>query len=661
MNEIRRRDAETAGSTSCGCYVNTAEIKQGAWQKDPSQCLRNCKVQFLRSVSNGWGESEGWADGCGHLNRGVALQEFWPLYWCDSTFCGVGIDRGGGLGQDPTVDLIINTCQNIGFYSIHDPGPPPPDFKCRTEADTQEGCSVSVMPVPQSSTASPSSVGTAPPISTTTHTKPTPSVVISVPTAAPPAATESTAPTAASTASESSLTGQGKAAIAICSVLALVLVICFVLIWLRRRNRCKASFRHALRFRHGLSHGHPPAGSPTPLISPTSSAIGARTMLTPPLRLRDRKFLPSILRSGSRSPSPPLTPLTPAYSPQPGGRGAFPSSPICSPTINKLIPRHERSYTTAAAATPRTYTGYPPLIASLTPESTFSLPIPVPGGGGGRVNSWTQPPNNNSSHRGSASAASSCYTGTGGAITTSSSTTTAHSSLRHEIPIAAPPYSFASGGGSSSGREATPPPPPLVPAPPSSPSPCRPPRPHEAMLQIPDLVTPATTTTTSLGSGRGGVDTPPPPPLSPPPTKALPRTPSLVPLPLRGSSAPDAGSPPPAVLGGGGGGPPPPPEQAVSAAAGAGQPGSRGSWGSWSGTGTVVGGGSDHHASSSTTAIGGAAEIEAAGGESGGKTGAPVSPRTSEGSGVTATGESVVSAAVSRMSSMREDDAGGKI
>src|SRR5689334_6827294 len=99
MNEIRR-DAETAGSASCECYVNTAEIKQGAWQEDPSQCLRNCKSQFLRSVSKGWGESEGWVGGCGRLNRGVALQKFWPLYWCDSAFCGVGINQGGGLGQD---------------------------------------------------------------------------------------------------------------------------------------------------------------------------------------------------------------------------------------------------------------------------------------------------------------------------------------------------------------------------------------------------------------------------------------------------------------------------------------------------------------------------------------------------------------------------------
>jgi hypothetical protein len=93
--EIKR----TAGG-ACECYVNTAEIKQGSWQEDPSQCLRNCKTQFLRSVLEGWGEDVGWLEGCRSLNRSAPVREFWSLYWCDSTFCGVGIAPSGGLGQD---------------------------------------------------------------------------------------------------------------------------------------------------------------------------------------------------------------------------------------------------------------------------------------------------------------------------------------------------------------------------------------------------------------------------------------------------------------------------------------------------------------------------------------------------------------------------------
>ncbi|KAK3297811.1 uncharacterized protein B0H64DRAFT_393130 [Chaetomium fimeti] len=93
------KNAETA-SSACECYVNTAEIMQGRWQEDPSECLRNCKVQFLRTMANGWQENEGWVEGCGSLEQGVPVQAFWSLYWCDSTFCGVGINQEGGLGQD---------------------------------------------------------------------------------------------------------------------------------------------------------------------------------------------------------------------------------------------------------------------------------------------------------------------------------------------------------------------------------------------------------------------------------------------------------------------------------------------------------------------------------------------------------------------------------
>jgi hypothetical protein len=97
-----RRDSETAGGAACECYVNAAEIQQGRWQEDPSECLRHCKAQFLRRTLDGWTETaeDHWVDGCKSLNRGKAAQEFWSLYWCDSTFCGVGIDPARGLGQD---------------------------------------------------------------------------------------------------------------------------------------------------------------------------------------------------------------------------------------------------------------------------------------------------------------------------------------------------------------------------------------------------------------------------------------------------------------------------------------------------------------------------------------------------------------------------------
>ncbi|KAL2131906.1 hypothetical protein VTI74DRAFT_4462 [Chaetomium olivicolor] len=778
--ERARREGETAGNahgSGCECYFNTAEIKQGQWQEDPSTCLRNCKVQFLRSALKGWDETSGWSDGCRSLNGTVSVREFWSLYWCDSTFCGVGIDPKGGLWQDPNVDLIINTCQNIGFSSVLDPGPPPPDFRCSTEADTQGLCSVTVVQVPAatpaplpSTTQHPVTVSSASPVAATARSKPTPAVVASDHTFSSPTSTEGSAsPSAASTTSGSNLTGQGKAAVAICSVLALIALVTFVLLCLRRRKKRKASFRRALRSRRGFDHAGP-AGSPTPLISPASSAIGTRTILTPPLLLRDRKFLPSILRPGSRSPSPPLTPLTPAYSSQHSnaGAGVFPSSPICSPTTSKLVPRHERT------GTPRAYPGYPPPLS--TPESTFALPAPgmIPS----HHHPWAHESNSNPNpNRGSASASgTSSFYAPHVPSSSHSGTSTAHSSLRHEIPIGIPAWvnTNTTTAGSSTIPTTTATatntlaaatstnltslsmastPPPLPPAPPGSPGsvsasrsslaythtygpgygygqthghahgpaypyhhPARPPRPHEGMLEIPDLVAPATPPVpfgTGVAEGGGGSagggpssgvgagvgmrgvggmgmsgTPPPPPPLSPPPNRALPPRPTPPPSyasSVRGSGASLAGRGTPPIPGvrdvkgagrvGSGSvsaarGPPPgsgnmtgtgggrfyhharsasgyaPAESSSLAGRGSEahaekEKDMRGSWGSWSGTGTVEG------------AKCGRVVKERAHDEAKEET---VSPRASNSSGVTATRETV-----SRMSSMKDDATGGGI
>lgn len=84
----------------CGCHYDTTEIKQGRWNEEPYLCIQRCKAQFLRSVLAEWTENSGWVDGCRTLNGTAPVREFWSVYWCDSTFCGVGINQTGGLGQD---------------------------------------------------------------------------------------------------------------------------------------------------------------------------------------------------------------------------------------------------------------------------------------------------------------------------------------------------------------------------------------------------------------------------------------------------------------------------------------------------------------------------------------------------------------------------------
>ncbi|KAL2020547.1 hypothetical protein VTK56DRAFT_8347 [Thermocarpiscus australiensis] len=253
----------------------------------------------------------------------------------------------------------------------------------------------------------------------------------------------------------------------------------------------------------GFSRGAP-RRLPSPLLSAASSAAGSGRPLTPPLRLRDRKFLPSlpsVLRPWSRSPSPPLTPLTPAYNPQ----TVFPSSPICSPTTSKLIPRHER--------TARGYTRVPPPVSS---ASSFSLPIHIPG------------PITHSFRPGSQGSASS-YGGTSFATTTGTGTGTvagtAHSSLRNELSTTATTTTTNNNNPFLANTTATSPKTPLL-------SPSRPRRPHDEPLEIPDLLTPA-----SLS-----------PPLSPPPNRALPRPPSSAVSPASGGGRSVTG------IGGGGGG-----------------------------------------------------------------------------------------------------------
>lgn len=65
---------------------------------DPPRCLQNCKDQFLEKVSDGYDED--FSKACVSLTKDGPNQLLWPLYWCDSEFCGVYINRNGSLGQD---------------------------------------------------------------------------------------------------------------------------------------------------------------------------------------------------------------------------------------------------------------------------------------------------------------------------------------------------------------------------------------------------------------------------------------------------------------------------------------------------------------------------------------------------------------------------------
>lgn len=489
----------------------------------------------MKGASKDWTDSAGWLEGCGLMTgesrATLPATSFWSLYWCDMTFCGVAISQDGGLEQDPNVDLIINMCQSNGFSSVLDPGPPSSTYTCQTAdasrctarpfavkpPDSTDSTPVSHHPTVVSSkprgtaqsTDGAEKETTAPAEPTTTPLTRTTSATTSSSAPSHPLTTAATAthiqigsnaagvsPSPNLTTTGSPLSAGAKVAIGVGSAVALIALVAAVLLCLYRRKRRTKSPHRSLRTQLRLAQQVPPSHSPTPLISATHSAASGNAPLTPPLRLRDRRFLPSILRPGNRSPSPPLTPLTPAYSPTysptthrlhpgSGNTGVFPASPICSPTTNKLIPRHESAPRVHAGSIGSTHTAATTGTSNMAPHS-FPTAMPLPG----TANSRGSLSSYGTSDR-------SIITGTGPS-----------SSLRNEIshqyhmPFTAP--SPVTGGSRGQGT-ATPPG-----------SPTRPPRPHETPLEIPDLVSPASPT----GAGPAT-----PSRLGPPPNRSLPPPP----------------------------------------------------------------------------------------------------------------------------------------
>jgi len=108
----------------CDCFFNKTEVKEnGGWEKDddsslashshdPIRCLQNCKTQFLEIVSANY--SKTFSTVCTKLTTKGPSQDLWRLYWCDSTYCGVGIDQQVPAGQDREYSV---TCCSAGSTS----------------------------------------------------------------------------------------------------------------------------------------------------------------------------------------------------------------------------------------------------------------------------------------------------------------------------------------------------------------------------------------------------------------------------------------------------------------------------------------------------------------------------------------------------------------
>ncbi|KAK1990373.1 hypothetical protein LX36DRAFT_413481 [Colletotrichum falcatum] len=336
------------------CYPEPDDEGQ-AWAKvagnvpDPPKCIETCRARFLESVVPGFDKTR-YPEVCKTLSNGQgAAERLWEVYCCDSTSCGVQLN--GSIGQDPSVNFIINTCQNIGSGIVQDPGPPPAGYAC-----------------PISSTDKPSNPCPRPfmmtdargPVSTNANSPPAPTPDLttlasstSVVTRPAAQATTSAMQTTGVAVSDSTRYKQGrpgglpagaKAAIGAASGVAFLAIMAFAMCLLRRRRRRRRTRSRDTKME--ITHPNVQQASLLlPLPSPLGSPHGAvRAPLTPPPRLQERRLLPV-----SPSPVRPSivisTPATP-----PGAAAAalaqespLPTSPVSSPTSSKHPPGFDRS------------------------------------------------------------------------------------------------------------------------------------------------------------------------------------------------------------------------------------------------------------------------------------------------------------------------------
>ncbi|KAF4468091.1 hypothetical protein FALBO_5021 [Fusarium albosuccineum] len=314
--------------------------------QDPPQCINMCRERFLRELLP---KDETFERVCealedkGHMDR---EQPFRALYCCDSQLCGV--DNLGEGGKDhpgpPKADYICDSESIIGG-----------DPRCQKAQSSNED--ENEAPESASSTSTPSSKDATSATSTASETSTTITAQRSMThttysTSSDPSLVASLDP---SSRDEDSKDDAGlplavKVTIAVIVVVGLAAIAVLVYFLLRRRKRSRRS-----DLRRQIKHptSPPPADSPTPLVSPTlSHPDGDGVPLTPPARLRERRFLPtlaeqSLSNSGRRR-----------------DQSGFPMSPLCSPTSSNLTPRHEETLRVSSAG----HTPAVPMIVMTAPD-----------------------------------------------------------------------------------------------------------------------------------------------------------------------------------------------------------------------------------------------------------------------------------------------------
>lgn len=419
--------------------------------------------------------------------------------------------------MNKTMTALLMPYFSYGIANLADPGWPSSTYQCSicpstTEQSAQTTSTLDSTSAPTATQVETSSQGSSSASETTSSASST--AASSTPVLSSPTSTNDYS----SASLDHQLPAQGIAAIVVCTTLAIAAALLLLLCVLRRRRKQLEAYSGGMSRRASrTANDYLPQGENTyePLISASQSFSGERPPLTPPLRLNDRRLLPSLLRPLSRSDNltvgPPVEttehgdsglystiqsspsanhdrmgPQSPTRATALGvGRrtnSPFPSSPICAPTSNKMVPRLERMRThTSNSPEPRPSLSYtqlrspPPVSFNFPPRTSLDTTA---------TSSSPPPPRIPAARKGHH------RRGTASQPFSSTSTSGSGGQDYHNAIINTIPGSSGSGSGSI--------------------SPTRPRRPHEAPLEIPDLVTPRRNSPT---------------PTSPPPNKSLPPPP----------------------------------------------------------------------------------------------------------------------------------------
>ncbi|KPM35359.1 hypothetical protein AK830_g11211 [Neonectria ditissima] len=301
---------------------------------DPPRCITGCRERFLRAMLPKDETFERLCEVLEDKDRMDREQPFRTLYCCDAQLCGV--DNLGAGGKDPNVNWFINVCQDIGYHSIVDPGPPDSAYTCNQDTGNgddgrcqREGSDAVTDAVVSSDNVSDST--TAPSTGTPTSVpmrSSTPDQTYS--TISDPSLAASLEPSNAEKEVEDDggLSTGVKVTIGLTTVIGIAAIVALAICLLRRRSR-RGDIRRQIKHPNSPMH----AESPTPLVSPTFSTAGTDGVpLTPPARLRERRLLPTLTNQRATSEEG-----------SPKGRPGFPMSPLYSPATSKMTPRHERT------------------------------------------------------------------------------------------------------------------------------------------------------------------------------------------------------------------------------------------------------------------------------------------------------------------------------